>query len=189
VNTRCVQLLARSFIFIVTFCRSQGAWENNFVDAQFLQAAWPQELDNVRLLIVFCDNEGNIFTHDWNLFTPIANAQSSFDTGRDWTGRDVILKLQNGHFTILRHQGHVANPIQEMLNRLSDPEVQLDLPGERQLLHLESILGGEPDPARPKSVAQLHAEVMQAELSRPRDDIAALSQRRPSNSDDMMGLD
>ena len=39
VNTRCVQLLARSFIFIVTFCRSQGAWENNFVDAQFLQAA------------------------------------------------------------------------------------------------------------------------------------------------------
>jgi hypothetical protein len=148
-----VQLLARSFIFIVTACRSQGAWENNFVDAQFLQAAWPQELDNVRLLIVVCDHEGSIFTHDWNLFTPIANA----------TGRDVILKLQNGHFTILRHQEHVAHPIQKILNLLSDPEVRLDLPGERQLLHLESTLRGEPDPVRPKSVAQLYAEVIQAE--------------------------
>ncbi len=180
--------MARSFICIVTACRSQGAWENNFVDAQFLQAAWPQELDNVRLLIVFCDHEGTIYTHDWNLFTPIANAQSSFDTGRDWTGRDVILKLQNGHFTILRHR-NATNPIQEMLNMMSDPEVRLDQPGERQLLHLESILGGEPDPTRPKSVAQLYAEVMQAELSRPPDGINALSQRRPSISDDMMGLD
>jgi hypothetical protein len=29
-----------------------GAMVNNFVDAQFLQVVWPQELDNVRLL---CD--------------------------------------------------------------------------------------------------------------------------------------
>jgi len=56
---------------------SGGAWENNFVDAQFLAAAWPQELDNVRLLIVVCSADGEIQSHDWNLLTPIANAQQN----------------------------------------------------------------------------------------------------------------
>jgi hypothetical protein len=180
--------VVRSFCCIVTHCCSQGAWENNFVDAQFLQAAWPQELDNVRLLIVFCDNEGNIYTHDWNLFTPIANAQSSIDMGREWRGRDVILKLQNGHFTILRHQNpDNLHPIQEMLDMMSDAEVQQDLPGERQLLHLESILGGDPDATRPRSVAELYADVMQLQCSSATDNVNVLSQRRPSSSDDMMG--
>ncbi len=141
---------------------SQGVWENNFVDGQFLQAAWPQELDNIRLLIVFCSHDGSIYTHDWNLFTPRANAQAGIDAGQEWTGRDVILKLQNGHFTILRPLPENTHPIQDMLNKMIDPEVELPSPGERQLLHLESILGGDPDPVRVKSIAQLHSEVMQA---------------------------
>lgn len=141
---------------------SQGVWENNFVDAQFLQAAWPQELDNVRLLIVFCSHDGHIYTHDWNLFTPRAKAQECIDAGQEWTGRDVILKLQNGHFTILRPLPENDHPIQDMLNKMIHPEVELPSPGERQLLHLESIFGGDPDPARVKSISQLYSEVMQA---------------------------
>ncbi len=98
------------------------------MDAQFLQAVWPQELDNVRLLIVFCDHHGTIYTHDWNLFTPRAGAQASIEGGQEWTGRDVILKLQNGHFTILRHQDpDNRHPIQELLDKMLDADVDLNL--------------------------------------------------------------
>jgi hypothetical protein len=145
---------------------SCGAWETNFIDAQFLAAAWPQELGNVRLLIVVCNDDGRIRSHGWNLFTPIANAQQSIRSGQEWTGRDVILKLQGGHFTILRHRdSENLHPIQDLLDKMLDPEVGLDLPGECQLLHLESILGGEPDPQRMRSIAQLYEEVMPGGLS------------------------
>jgi hypothetical protein len=180
---------------------SNGVWENNFVDAQFLQAVWPQELDNVRLLIVFCDHHGTIYTHDWNLFTPRAGAQASIECGREWTGRDVILKLQNGHFTILRHQDpDNHHPIQEMLDKMLDADVDLNQPGERQLLHLESVLGGEPDPTRPMSVGQLHALVLAQSAADPLaacgaayadaswDECAQPRERRLSSSDDMTGL-
>ena len=30
-----------------------------------------------------------------------------------------------------------------------------EAPGERQLLHLESIFGGQPDPTRPQTISQL----------------------------------
>ncbi len=184
---------------LTTWC-SNGLWENNFVDAQFLQAVWPQELDNVRLLIVFCDHHGSIYTHDWNLFTPRAGAQASIEGGLEWTGRDVILKLQNGHFTILRHQDpENRHPIQEMLDKMLDPDVDLNQPGERQLLHLESILGGEPDPVRAMSVAQLHAHVLaQGPIEQLAPNVSAAAyaaasqlprERRLSTSDDMMGLD
>jgi hypothetical protein len=138
---------------------SDGLLDNNFIDAQFLQAVWPQELDNVRLLIIVVVN-GSIHTHDWNLFTPRANAQASIDSGNEWSGRDIILKLQNGHFTILRPRDPTQHPIQRLLNMIVDPEVGLDAPGERELLHLESILGGDLDQTRPDSVAQLWAAVM-----------------------------
>jgi hypothetical protein len=115
-------------------------------------------------MILVCDYAGNIYTHDWNLFTPRANAQATLEQGQEWTGRDVILKLQNGHFTILRHQsGEQAHPIQDILNKIIDGDVDLNPPGERQLLHLESILGGDPDPVRVKSVMQLYTEVMAAD--------------------------
>jgi hypothetical protein len=118
----------------------------------------------VRLMVLVCVN-GSIYTHDWNLFTPRANAQASIDSGNEWSGRDIILKLENGHFTILRPHDSTQPPIQGLLNMIVDAEVKLEAPGERQLLHLESILGGEPDPTRPKSVAQLWAEVMQADAA------------------------
>jgi hypothetical protein len=136
--------------------------ENNFVDAQFLQAAWPPELDNVRLLIVFRNHLGTLSTHNWNLFTPRADAQTSIEGGQEWTGRDVILNLKDGHFTILRHQDpDNHHPIQDLLDKMLDADVTSDVlnhPGERKLLHLESVLVGEPDRTRCMSVAQLHAQ-------------------------------
>jgi hypothetical protein len=136
--------------------------DNNFVDAQFLQAVWPPELDNVRLLIVFRDHLGTLSTHNWNLFTPRADAQASIEGGQEWTGRDVILSLKDGHFTILRHQDpNNHHPIQDLLDKMLDADVTSDVlnhPGERKLLHLESTLGGEPDRTRCMSVAQLHAQ-------------------------------
>jgi autonomous glycyl radical cofactor GrcA len=135
---------------------------NNFVDAQFLQAAWPLELDNVRLLIVFRNQLGTLSAHNWNLFTPRADARASIEGGQEWTGRDVILSLKDGHFTILRHQDpNNRHPIQDLLDKMLDPDVASNVnnhPGERKLLHLESTLGGEPDRTRCMSVAQLHAQ-------------------------------
>jgi len=125
---------------------------------------WPQELENFRLLIIVVV-DGRINTHDWNLFTPRANAQATINSGNKWSGRDIILKLENGHFTILRPRDPTQPPIQGLLNMMVDAEVKLEAPGERQLLHLESILGGDFDPTRPKSVAQLWDEVMQADAA------------------------
>ena len=136
-----------------------GALVNNFVDAQFLQAVWPQELDNVRLLIITVVN-GGIMTHDWNLFTPKASVQAAIDAGEEWAGRDIILKLENGHFTILRAQSENQHPIQELLNMIGESK-GTEAPGERQLLHLESIFGGEPDPTRPRSLLQLYDTVFE----------------------------
>jgi len=113
------------------------------------------------------------------------------DSGQEWAGRDVILLLEHGHFTILRHRDPLnLHPIQELLDKMLDPDVKLTQPGERQLLHLESILGGDPDPARPMSVAQLHALVAEQHAAPlPSPAAAAAPPRRPSLSDDMMGLD
>ena len=169
---------------------SCGARENNFVDAQFLAAAWPQELDNVRLLIVACDDDGRIRSHGWHLFTPIANAQQSIRSGQEWRGRDVILKLQGGHFTILRHRDSAnLHPIQDLLNNMLDTEYDNDLPVERQLLHLESILGGEHDPQRMRSIAQLYEEVMPGGRGSAALGLGAVAQPPPpSSGDDLFHL-
>ena len=142
---------------------------NNFVDAQFLQAVWPQELDDVRLLIITVVN-GRIATHDWNLFTPKANAQAVIDSGEPWSGRDVILKLENGHFTVLKALASEPgasrlHPIQDLLDIIGECK-GMEAPGERQLLHLESIFGGDPDPTRPVSILQLFRAVSTAEEPR-----------------------
>ncbi len=142
---------------------------NNFVDAQFLQAVWPQELDDVRLLIITVVN-GRIATHDWNLFTPKANAQAAIDSGEPWSGRDVILKLESGHFTVLKAltselDAYRQHPIQDLLDIIGECK-GTEAPGERQLLHLESIFGGDPDPTRPVSILQLFRAVSTAEEPR-----------------------
>jgi hypothetical protein len=149
----------------LTRCSATGALLNNFVDAQFLQAVWPQELDNVRLLIITVVN-GRIQTHDWNLFTPLAQAQAAIDRGEHWAGRDVIMKLEMGHFTILKallpdSTAYREHPIQDLLDIIEQAK-GTDAPGERQLLHLESIFGAQPDPARPVSIAQLFDAVHEA---------------------------
>ena len=67
-----------------------------------------------------------------------------------------------------------------MLDKMIDPEVELALPGERQLLHLESILGGDPDATRVGSIAQLHSSMLVQHGS---------PAPPPPADDNMMGLD
>lgn len=130
---------------------SAGLYENNFVDAQFLCACWPPEMDNVRLIIIVCV-EGWISMHDWNLFTPRLREQGS----EQWEGRDIFLKLEHGHFTILEpHDKALEHPIDHLLKMMKNEGIEP--PGELgPFCHLESNLGMPVDDARCASAAQLY---------------------------------
>ena len=133
---------------------ASGVYENNFVDAQFLCACWPPEMDNVRLIIVVCV-DGWISMHDWNLFTPRLRERES----EPWQGRDIILKLEHGHFSILEpHDQTLLHPIDHLLAMIKSEGI--DPPGELgPFCHLESNLGMPIDEARCATAAQLHAAV------------------------------
>jgi hypothetical protein len=131
-----------------------GQYENNLVDAQFLCACWPPEMDNVRLIIIVCV-DGWISWHDWNLFTPRTRERAS----EPWEGRDIILKLEHGHFTILEpHDKTLEHPIDFLLQMMK--REGFDSPGELgPFCHLESDLGMPADETRCTSAAQLHEQI------------------------------
>ena len=131
---------------------SAGLYENNFVDAQFLCACWPPEMDDVRLIIIVCV-DGWISMHDWNLFTPRLRARDS----EPWEGRDMFLKLEHGHFTILEpHDKTLRHPIDHLLTMMANEG--FEHPGDLgPFCHLESNLGVPVDATRCASSAQLHA--------------------------------
>jgi hypothetical protein len=131
-----------------------GVYENNFVDAQFLCACWPVEMDDVRLLVVVCV-EGWISWHDWNLFTPRPRERAT----EPWSGRDIILKLEHGHFTILEPVDRaLQHPISHLLAVMKSEGI--DPPGEMgPICHLESSLGAAVDTARCPSAEQLYAGI------------------------------
>ena len=133
---------------------ASGLYENNFVDAQFLCACWPPEMDNVRLIIIVCV-EGRISRHDWNLFTPRLRARGQ----EPWEGRDIILKLEHGHFTILEpHDKTLEHPIDHLLAMMQ--REGLELPGELgPFCHLESDFRLLPDETRCASAAQLYDQI------------------------------
>lgn len=76
-----------------------------FVDATALMAVWPQEFDNIRVLI--CKLDSTSCLEHFTLFQPntSGNTQSSHSSAqmsyRDWKGNDVMLANQYGHFTLL----------------------------------------------------------------------------------------
>ena len=133
---------------------ASGLYENNFVDAQFLCACWPPEMDNVRLIIIVCV-EGWISMHDWNLFTPRLRERGH----EPWEGRDIILKLEHGHFTILEpHDKTLEHPIDHLLAMMKSEG--FEPPGELgPFCHLESNLGMPLDETRCASAAQLYEQI------------------------------
>ena len=133
---------------------SSGLYENNFVDAQFLCACWPPEMDNVRLIIIVCV-EGRISMRDCNLFTPRLRERGH----EPWEGRDIILKLEHGHFTILEpHDKTLEHPIDHLLAMMKSEGSEP--PGELgPFCHLESHLGMPLDKTRCSSAAQLYEQI------------------------------
>jgi len=79
---------------------SSCPYQNDFVDATVLPWCWPQEMDRVRLLLVKIQQSGGDSKNKnaLHVFCPRLKAQQS----EGWTGPEFILKLQGGHFTILK---------------------------------------------------------------------------------------
>jgi len=74
------------------------------VEASVLPAVWPQELDNVRILILAVGFDGK----KPPTYGPLPSSSPCFIprlpsvSPDEWTGADVILKLEGAHFTLLR---------------------------------------------------------------------------------------
>jgi hypothetical protein len=146
------------------------------VDASVLPIVWPQELDDVRVLILAVGADGRAPP----TYGPLPSASPCFcprrlsELSEEWTGTDVILKLEGAHFTLLRPRQQFATlPIDAILGGLLlAPQRHLfcaalkhaaglfDMDSERCPLHLQSNVSGmiAQEAGRPKSVAQLFCE-------------------------------
>ena len=76
---------------------------SSFIDASVLCAYWPPEMNNFRLLILtFAASNDSLSGFDSiSTYTPV-NSPLYDPVTKAWSGEDVILKLQDGHFTILK---------------------------------------------------------------------------------------
>ncbi len=88
------------------------------VEASVLPAVWPPELDNVRILILAVGPDGKTPP----TYGPLPSASPCFiprlpsESHLEWTGTDVVLKLENAHFTLLRPRQQLATlPIDAIL--------------------------------------------------------------------------
>ena len=97
------------------------------VEASVLPAVWPQELDNVRILILAVGFDGK----KPPTYGPLPSSSPCFiprlpsASPDEWTGADVILKLEGAHFTLLRPRQKLATlPIDEVLGDCHPSPVQ-----------------------------------------------------------------
>lgn len=73
----------------------------DFVDSMVLNAIWPTEFDEYQVLIVNLDRHGGF--NESQGFTHIRPPNSTcLDANGEWTGKDIMLTLHDGHFTLLR---------------------------------------------------------------------------------------
>jgi len=73
----------------------------DFVDCMVLNAIWPREFDEYQVLIVNLDRQGGFNASQG--FTHIRPPNSTYiDSNGDWAGKDILLALHDGHFTLLR---------------------------------------------------------------------------------------
>jgi len=97
---------------------ANAEWPRDYyVDFLALAAVFPVELEDVQILIVNL-NDNSAFNIQQG-FTHLRKPNSKYvdpKTGA-WTGRDVILTLQNGHFTLLKPTGEsiLDHPIDTIL--------------------------------------------------------------------------
>lgn len=81
-----------------------------FVDATSLLAIWPEELDDVRILVCKLNEFGNL--EHYTLFEPRLGSR---DAVGQWGGRDVVMTNQYGHFTQLVSVDDDPQPITRLL--------------------------------------------------------------------------
>jgi hypothetical protein len=89
------------------------------VEASVLPIVWPQELDNVRILILAVGTDGKLPP----TYGPLPSSSPCFcprlpsQVPDEWQGCDVILKLERAHFTLLRPRQQLAKtrPIDAIL--------------------------------------------------------------------------
>jgi len=74
--------------------------KNRFVDAFALASIWPEEFDDYQILIVNLDGDGHFNMHQGFTYICPPNSPRKNAAG-EFTGRDIILTLQHGHFTYL----------------------------------------------------------------------------------------
>jgi hypothetical protein len=86
-----------------------------------LPVVWPQELDNVRILILAVGLDGKVPPNYGPLpsSSPCFCPRSPSHSQDKWTGTDVVLKLEGAHFTLLRpRQQFAVLPIDSILGSI-----------------------------------------------------------------------
>ena len=83
---------------------------SSFIDASVLCAYWPPEMNGFRLLIITfaTSNDSLSGFESISTYTPINSPQYDPVTNA-WLGEDIILKLQDGHFNILKPSFELDN--------------------------------------------------------------------------------
>lgn len=74
--------------------------ENRFVDAMALASIWPEELDDYQILVVNLNGDGSFNQHQGFTYIRPPNSRCINERG-EFTGRNIVLTLQGGHFTYL----------------------------------------------------------------------------------------
>ncbi len=141
---------------------TQGIYQNDYVDINVLPWCWPREMDGVRLLLVEilpqdAKNKNALYT-----YCPRLTAQQS----EEWTGPEFILKLQGGHFTILKSKDKALgerciDALLTHMRTLHDFDRLWDLRPEHPLCHLENVAPGiQVDAVRCLSAQELYDKVV-----------------------------
>ena len=89
---------------------------SGFIDASAMVAMWPEELDDYQILIINPDEHGICNSHGFTLLRPMVTR--NIDENGEWRGKDVIMLLQNNHFTLLKPREGTTQNIEYILKSM-----------------------------------------------------------------------
>lgn len=105
---------------------------DEFVDCMALASLWPREFDEYQILIVNLDHQGHFNVHQgFTHIRPPIERYIDPETG-NWSGKDIVLTLQGGHFTFLTPTGENIrrHPVDTMLRYARKGSFQIATPME-----------------------------------------------------------
>ena len=74
---------------------------HSYVEMEVLHAIWPSELNGYRVMLVSFQEVGTQGFYGFQSIATYTPDAGPFDTLGRWMGKDVIMTLKNGHFTLL----------------------------------------------------------------------------------------